>query len=147
MGCDIHCFVEARIKNVKAVEENLPPGGLRDLNFFGRWHYVGSIDINRNYGLFAALAGVRGSGPAAKGLPADLSDWVRVCAAVDNDCHSHSWATFEAFRTACQDNGASLWQESRERLEAFFEYGVFRSEGVEGREDLCEFRIVFWFDN
>lgn len=56
MGCDIHCYIEFK-----------EPGN-NGWNPFGGKTYVG-----RNYAMFAALAGVRGDGPPAKGLPEDIA--------------------------------------------------------------------------
>lgn len=58
MGCDIHIFVE-----------------YREFGRTGRWRSLaeGEMRGDRDYEMFSALAGVRGDGPAPKGLPDDLS--------------------------------------------------------------------------
>lgn len=56
MGCDIHCYIEFK-----------EPGSDSWRPFGGR------VNPGRNYAMFAALAGVRGEGPEAKGLPGDES--------------------------------------------------------------------------
>jgi hypothetical protein len=56
---------------------------------------------NRNYELFAAIAGVRGAGPAPKGIPFDASDLsIMTIKAYGSDGHSHTWLSEEeAIRT------------------------------------------------
>lgn len=84
MGTDIHCQIE--------------------MHRNGRWRRQGELDLDRNYTLFAILAGVRGGGeitPIAepRGLPTDLDP--RPFA--DDECepygdHSFSWLTLAELR-------------------------------------------------
>ncbi len=89
MGCDIHCVIEQR----KLIGQD-----------YAWWKNRGEADIDRNYELFAVLAGVRNrheiipiSEP--KGLPEDVDkmfkayhkDW-------DVDAHSASWVTLKEMR-------------------------------------------------
>jgi hypothetical protein len=95
MGCDIHMVVERRWRDRWIGLHAFPymTGGI--------WFHELGLDYNsedgkrvhaqleagvsvkwpardRNYELFAALAGVRGDGPKARGLPDDMSDLARA---------------------------------------------------------------------
>jgi hypothetical protein len=56
MGLDIYCFVELQDKD-------------------GKWYFHEEIDVDRDYAMFAHIAGVRGPGEgfAAKGFPPDMT--------------------------------------------------------------------------
>lgn len=81
MGCDIHIALERKVGN--------------------KWVMVNVMHwdrpcTKRDYRRFAALAGVRGEGPAPRGVPADVSDSAKLL--IDDwgdDGHSHSWMTIE----------------------------------------------------
>lgn len=122
MGCDISALIERKVGD--------------------KWVMVNRLHgeaTRRNYVRFAALAGVRGDGPAAKGLPDDISESGRLYADEwEGDAHSHSFlGAEEAARiflaTAHEpDNYAKNYPCSY-----FFE--------IEREED--NHRLVFWFDN
>lgn len=122
MGCDIHALIERKVGN--------------------KWVMVNRLNgeaTRRNYTRFAALAGVRGDGPAAKGLPDDLSESGRLYADDwEGDAHSHSFlgakeAAAIFLATAHEpDNYAKSYPCSH-----FFE--------IDDDED--SHRLVFWFDN
>ena len=98
MGCDIHAYIDYDVVYLEKVEEYLTE------NF-------ASLELNRNYSLFYALANVRfdpnrmepDKGREPKGLPPALSyplrrwanDW-------GSDGHSHSWLTVSELRDAYQ---------------------------------------------
>lgn len=128
MGCDIHGWVEKKID--------------------GRWiGYRELKDRERNYHRFARLAGVRGDGPDAKGLPSDLSETAK--AHVDeygSDGHSHSYMelneAFDVFKSTTSKDLYSFW-------DAFGFDDDTQHICRECRRPLpdAEFRLVFWFDN
>lgn len=87
MGCDIHMFIEKKIGS--------------------EWMSMGEIDVNRNYDLFAFLAGVRGDGQhfARKGFPEDASQQVKEeCWEYGSDGHSHSYLTLRELQTVNWDD-------------------------------------------
>lgn len=105
MGCDIHCHIEVKIN--------------------GRWEHYSALDIDRDYSLFARMAGVRAyadpSPPIAKprGLVPDPSiiteiDWARG----DGDWHTPSWLT-----------GAELDALIRERVDEAEALAASRDRG------------------
>jgi hypothetical protein len=124
MGCDIHMFVET-----ETGADDGPDWQVRQ--FANRW--------DRNYGLFAHLAGVRNYGnvePIAepRGLPHDISAAGRALYAQDeDDAHSTSWLTVGEIR-AHEWGDMGPWQKEVDR---FMEW-LPRWEGD---------RLVFWFDN
>ena len=84
MGCDIHTAVE------KYDEDS-------DTWFMIPVEIYQDIE-RRNYEFFAALAGVRGKGPEAKGLPDDISlgsQW--IVHGWGTDGHSHTWEMLDDF--------------------------------------------------
>jgi hypothetical protein len=162
MGCDIHLYVEKRLKSgdwafVRDLNETINSDGLRPWAAQGKpvggfWKLSG-----RNYNLFANLAGVRGDGPEAKGLPGDVSDYLQE--EVDgygSDGHSHSWSTplefMEAYISAME-----IYDEHSE-LDKYIQIRL--KDGAEVAldafmRDMCsldmdqgdEYRFVYWFDN
>ena len=102
--------------------------------------------LERNYARFAALAGVRGDGPAARGLPDDASDtarWLFDAGGYD----SPSWLPLdEATRIFAMTDARGLFGSGDVPEfgthgggnDAYF--GVNSGEGP-------EFRLVFWFDS
>lgn len=122
MGCDIHVFVEKRVKD--------------------RWVMVHeAVEAeNRNYERFAQLAGVRGSGPKPKGLPLDISDSTNLQAdrwGVDG--HSHSWLYLP--------EAMQIWQRTEYNQNSFNYKYPYYYFGLDEVADAEEYRIVFWFDN
>ena len=81
MGCDIHLHTEVKI------------GGV--------WLHYGCPDVNRNYCVFAKMAGVRNDAgygitpiAAPRGLPKDVSELTAfACELYGEDGHSHSFLT------------------------------------------------------
>ena len=123
MGCDIHGWVERKVGDKWVAERELPDAA-----------------TNRNYERFAALAGVRGDGPEARGLPTDISDTARMHAndwGVDG--HSHSWLPVADALPIFLETARGLtdWAQ-RYPSEEFFGVDI---------DERHEWRIVFWFDN
>lgn len=163
MGCDIHLYVEKRLKNkdwamVRDLNrdinaESLRPWHNEKVEVVGWWRLA-----DRDYALFANLAGVRGAGPEAKGLPGDVSPYVEDESDTwDSDGHSHSWSTplefMEAYVKAMQ-----AYDEQGRELDKYVQ--VRLKEGTEKAvrmfmRDMCsldteqgeEYRFVYWFDN
>ena len=111
----------------------------------------------RNYALFAALAGVRGPGPAPLGVPDDASDMARM--AVEEwggDGHSHSWLTLEAAVGVLARHGQILssasvtttaLKSSLDDALAVIRTRILGPYSTEDPDEVSRFRLVFWFDN
>ena len=119
MGCDIHGWVEKR----------------RGKKWVG---YAQLKDDQRNYGRFAALAGVRGLGPGPNGVPKNVSDTVKLhILEWDTDGHSHSWLPLEkAFKIFKESSGS----------DTYYEFVAFGFE-IPNKSDWKLYRLIFWFDN
>jgi diadenosine tetraphosphatase ApaH/serine/threonine PP2A family protein phosphatase len=142
MGCDIHVHTEIKINGV--------------------WHHANQLRFERNYNLFARMAGVRNYNDKIKpiaqlrGLPDDATVFTRFDA--DRwgiDGHSHSWLG------AAEVAGLGVWMEAEHAKhsqeywyceivigyvfgsgwDAFTEHREYLPKGVE------DARLVFWFDN
>jgi len=126
MGCDIHGSIEKKVND--------------------KWVHVTRITYDfeigkRCYARFAALAGVRGDGPAPLGFPADASDSTRLHRADwGEDGHSDSVLGLAEACTRLQ---------SADRAEpGMMEHDYPASHYFELEdENIHEYRFVFWFDN
>lgn len=111
MGCDIHCHIEVKIN--------------------GQWHHWSAPKIDRDYSLFARMAGVRRVEPSPiaepRGLPPDISviteiDW----ACGDGYWHTPSWlsgAELDALikeRATEAETGAACATTAEERREWYY---------------------------
>lgn len=166
MGCDIHCYVESKDDNgtwrqeVDFVSDYTLD--CRDIEYFQQDKFTKHAEApfdDRNYSLFAFLAGVRRDNTpclyyltppgevayAARGLPDDISPTVNAEAlGWDCDGHTHSWLTLRelvaGFTAATLDCTADGFEDvvpfAIDQLKA-------RSKDGEGND----VRIVFWFDN
>lgn len=121
MGTDIHGLIETQDDD-------------------GSWHMIYVLRSNdiierRDYEVFAALAGVRGEGPKAKGFPIDLSPEARWIFDNSGD-HTPSWVTVAELVEVMNTHGPPSPVERRD-----IEYwlGCFRIR--------AEDRFVFWFDS
>jgi hypothetical protein len=125
MGCDIHGWVEKKVGP--------------------KWIAISPFNDHaneRNYKRFSALAGVRGEGPKAKGLPLDVSDTAGYDS--EQECgHSHSWLTLEE---AIPIFLAVRYETGETRSEYVLKYPASHFFDIEC-DDLSPYRIVFWFDN
>jgi len=94
MGCDIHMWLEHEHKYHNATSN--------------WWPFGSEIGGDRDYELFARMAGVRGDGPEPKGWPENIG-WCAEAHApgVDADLHSHTWFTLEEFEPLIRDCGVS----------------------------------------
>lgn len=122
MGCDIRALIERKVGD--------------------KWIMVNRLDgeaTRRNYKRFSALAGVRGDGPDAKGLPDDISESGRLFADdCEGDAHSHS---FLGAKEAADIFLATAHDPNNYAKSLPCSYFF----GIEDNEDAH--RIVFWFDN
>lgn len=138
MGCDIHTLVEYKHNGEWITVDTLHgihAPSLRSETFDWVQPYI----EQRNYGLFAQMAGVRGDGPEPRGLPDDLSQTARYMVEQwGGDAHSHSWLPIREVtdllnRHLGMDRGADHYFN----LEWVGDYGA----------TLDNHRLVFWFDN
>lgn len=133
MGCDIHMHVEIRKRD--------------------KWLLYNQPNIDRDYGLFEKMAGVRGHVSEAisppKGLPGDVSEVTKIDHDYDgSDAHSESWLSLDEI-TALN----KWWDSNRE---GFFEgqFGYIFGNGYDYHKypndlqpPIDDVRFVFWFDN
>ena len=141
MGCDIHAHIEVKFKDNE------------------EWQHLANPRVERNYNLFALMAGVRNydeivpiSDP--KGLPKDITDITKISYNYwDLDAHDVSWLGVEELVEI--ENQNYLWRNDKNMgwLECVFHTFLFSNsltgwyrynENPQGVEDL---RVVFWFDN
>jgi len=135
MGCDIHLHVEIKINN--------------------EWLHYSHPKLNRNYGLFGKMAGVRGSEKPIsepKGLPKDITKTTKFCSdEMGFDGHSHSWlSSWEVTKLmAFIETKMNCLTFEHEQLGYLFGngYGGFNEYKEEYPKELQDFRFVFWFDN
>lgn len=123
MGCDIHAIVEYRHAR--------DTGEMHSLSWDEFW-------LPRHYGVFAALAGVRGEGPPPKGRPDNETEWLSENSMADRDSgHSHSWATVDEWESALTNAGV----EDPEYWAILAAAKSLEQHNVQG------VRITYWFDN
>jgi hypothetical protein len=175
MGADIHMVLEkrAKVRDKEAwIGVNAFPYLTVQVHQRKGSEYVTStgsanwLATDRNYALFSALAGVRGPGPDAKGVPDDASDLALMM--IDGwaeDGHSHSWMLMdealplfvmhgqfgdagEAVLTAMK---AGTWAALEQSFGNFWDLGSHYEQDADGevevRDKLTDFRLVYWFDN
>lgn len=147
MGCDIHFHSEVKIK--------------------GTWHHHSEARFNRNYVVFAKMAGVRngyGIDPICqpKGIPDDATLLTKMeIEKYNGDGHSHSWFNAEeivVFHDWLRDeNSKEFWAGVNNgwiyahdnipyfmgnHMDGFLKYPEdWKKHGIE------DVRYVFFFDN
>lgn len=146
MGTDIHLHIEIKVN--------------------GKWEHYNKPKIDRNYELFAKLAGVRivkGIEPISlpKGLPEDLSAITKMHADWQSEFqHSHSWLDVNEIREVEEwwkkyylkhwhthsTEGVSYIESQWGYLfgDAISGFGAFPESYPAEIEDV---RMVFWFDS
>lgn len=137
MGCDVHGWFEIKIN--------------------GTWYAYSQLSFNRNYDLFAKMAGVRnynGIDPIAppRGLPADISVVTAIYAKMWKvDGHSWSWLNAREIKELYQFH-VNFSNMPRWKLVEEWGY-LFDHEWSSFIDNKCRFepvediRMVFWFDN
>jgi hypothetical protein len=145
MGADIHAHVEIKVD--------------------GEWHYYGQLMIDRDYALFAKMAGVRNTYNKIqpmfplRGLPEDISfltslhrqDW-------GVDGHSDSWISSDEYqelskwyREEYEGRITSIHGIQRESWPVLYLFGnsfrYFKKFKEDYPDFVEDFRVVFWFDN
>lgn len=146
MGCDIHLHIEVKIN--------------------GQWEHYAHPLIDRNYRLFALMAGVRNRDDITpvslpKGLPDDITPLTRYDAEDywGRDGHSHSYFTKEEIaeledRIVAEGLLKDQWRLEMDIWHCYFLGSSFGSI-VKYPEDwrrpnrraITDVRFVFWFDN
>lgn len=115
-------------------------------------HRRRAVFSERNYDFFAKLAGVRGNGPAPRGIPNDISDLTRAeLRWFREDGHSHSWASLleftEAWLSACDIHPwTGEWVKEKLLMNGVSPM-VYWLSGWNISEHGYEYRVVYWFDN
>lgn len=155
MGCDIHFVVEHKANDVwvGVYSTDLTPGlptiAEQDNPKANPGYARVTTLQNRNYKAFAKLAGVRGQGPDAKGMPADASSLAdRVHTRWRGDGHSHSYCSLQDFVTASMtdeqfaDFAAAELDKRPEHINPTLAFWVGYADS-----NIDEYRVVFWFDN
>lgn len=153
MGCDIHLHTEVKIG--------------------GAWHHYSHPNVNRWYGLFTKMAGVRGVRDVTpishpKGLP-DLPSYLTALDAErwEQDGHSHSWLDAREIAEVHDwvqkvydehyDEGNYRYPEQQwgylfnSGWDAFHKYknadGSHNDSATSIPPEIQDIRWVFWFDN
>jgi len=135
MGCDIHFHQEVKIN--------------------GTWHHYRELSIERNYRLFALMAGVRNYGKVepvaeAKGLPEDITFLTRYSyERWKDDYHHATWLDAEEIKEIIQKYFKENIWDAEDTFDYLFGnswrgFTDYPSDQPEGLENI---RWVFWFDN
>lgn len=135
MGCDIHGVVERKWKGKWVAIRTL------DHCHDGKGQFVTPAAKERNYERFAALAGVRGEGPPARGLPEDASETSAMRFETEGD-HTPSWLPLKEATEIFRDTDWYLSKnpEQAQYANAYYFFGI-------EDENLDDYRLVFWFDS
>lgn len=145
MGCDIHMVVEKNIgteDSPRWVPYRMPRSHQNVYAKEPGKRFSSPMALSRNYERFAALAGVRGCGPAARGWPEDINEATRHLLENDGD-HTPSWLPLaEAVPIFLATDYYDLSDFDR-KYPAYFYFGV--EEESDG--SLSRFRLVFNFDS
>ena len=158
MGADIHVMLERKVDGQWHLYErfdSVPPRAIsRNAIDYKFDHYYRLND--RNYGFFAAIAGVRGDGPDPRGRPDDMSPLVKnYCDSWGHDAHSHTWLYADEFCELFLKHHMSE-QEVTDFTEAQLKGAVLRGwewvmnyyiTNVPDDADPTEFRFIIFFDN
>lgn len=158
MGCDIHILLERKIitkfdSGMKDKWVSVSTIGIFDFSSPEQPTSYPEIAL-RNYEFFAKLAGVRGDGPKAKGLPEDASEYARYLKySWGVDGHSWSYDSLEHFLLTymlCNRKTSTKVKMTAQAIEGVSKARIalqyFKYLSVDP-EDLHEYRVVYWFDN
>ena len=142
MGCNIHLHTEVKID--------------------GAWHHYNCPSVDRNYQVFAKMAGVRSYGdiePIAlpRGTPSDASELTKFsCAYLGSDGHSHSWLSAEEISLLIEYINEDLkligqynWPWHYNNFGYFFgnSWRSFWDDIDSVPTGVQDVRFIFWFDN
>jgi hypothetical protein len=141
MGCDIHGLVERKVNGKWICWRTLNPVHTSRPDEHGS-SFASPAALSRNYERFAALAGVRGDGPDARGLPDDATDTATHLFETEEG-HTPSWLPLQ------EATDIFLATERYDLREFDRKYPAYYYFGVESESDgpLSDFRLVFWFDS
>jgi len=128
MGCDIHICVEKKIGD--------------NWVMLGRPGFRSPCE-DRNYERFAALAGVRGAGPAPRGLPDDISPATKFWMDKYSD-HSCSWLPMEEAAKIFLETSYYAGSKPDGYAQKYPCHHYFE---IYDTEDPANYRIVFGFDS
>lgn len=139
----VHDFPYISIDNVNVSSPAWPDDSKTRQEWYDRTYMSWKV-LDRNYHLFAMLAGVRGAGPDPKGVPDDASDLAKMgIASWGRDGHSHSYGLLS-------EVGAIFLLSSGDPTEILSETrikSILDLFGLDYSESLDEYRLIFWFDN
>jgi hypothetical protein len=127
MGCDIHIIIEKK-HNGKWVG----------------WPCEDHEATARNYERFAKLAGVRGEGPDAKGIPPDASDMTLLWKE-DRDFHSWSYGSVKEVALIFAATEGYFDEKPKKLTKKEKDEAPFKYFGIE--DDGKNYRIVYAFDS
>jgi hypothetical protein len=172
MGADIHLVLEKRMtipgtQTVAWVGVNAFPYVKGTVYDFSQRHKNAAAPVrdaegrvhwhanNRNYELFAALAGVRGDGPEPRGIPDDVSVLaLHMIEGWGEDGHSHTWMLMDEalplFLTTGQLGsltGTVIEAMKSGSIEAALTPYMEHFWNVGEEDSLSDFRLIAWFDN
>ena len=142
MGTDIHAHIEIETDNGWEYGWYIDP--------VNRSSEIESDDGSpfywRNYEFFAFLAGVRGFGGTAKGIPKDISNTTKdLIDEWGKDAHSHSWDN-------CRQLLLRIIKEKKRNPEfmEWLTHDLKKLELVLYNKHLGQnknYRVVYWFDS
>ena len=145
MGCDIHIYVEKKVKNEWENGDVFVKNKYFGIDETEPEYKVNEIHSTRNYNLFALLANVRNYGgidpiSRPRGLPGDVSVFVKNKSdSYGSDGHSHSYLNLFEIKKFSENE---LLKDIITKLE-------YRQKDLKiyGENADSNIRIVFWFDN
>lgn len=148
MGCDIHSYVEYRNREMDWVPIQMQ---VNYRTWDGKDEYRGVYPVDiRNYQLFGILAGVRfcPADPIAdpRGIPSDVSEYVREKYDEYDDYHTPSWYSLYELKLAVRDKDR-YDEEERELIQDVINSIEFMTNAAWAFAEDIDIRIVFWFDN
>jgi hypothetical protein len=162
MGCGIHPVLEQKWTNpstnktawvgIHAYPYVTIPEIWKDGEVVKVNHWHSPRPQQRNYALFAKLAGVRGEGPDPRGLPDDISPLALMELGDNGELHSHSWATAREWVEAClslERDPEKLFltpDNTDPRVKDPYRH-YLDIDYIDERGGPESFRIVFAFDN
>lgn len=161
MGCDIHWILEKWSPRRKewigvysTCETPLPHGSYvtkdnwdDSKEICGATGFFAITARQRNYEVFAKLAGVRGPGPDPRGIPDDASDLTKL--ALDSwgrDGHSHSWDWAWQFALAYMGDEDRQQYIKRRMTGAEIDLGHILGLRQLSSDDRA-YRVVYFFDS